>query len=97
MRFICHLCSKNVQSLSFLIQNNAFLLVSADTKACGALLSATSVAIVIIPNLGGLFNEIPTFFKKFTAEIAENAENSIILNRGLRGFSRIYLTSRQGS
>jgi len=56
-----------------MIQNNAFLLVSADTKACGSPLSATSpqlgrgklLAIVIIPNLGELFNENVTFFEKF--------------------------------
>ena len=50
--------------------------VSADTKTCGSPLSATSVAIVIIPNLVGMFNENRAFFvKKFTLEIAENAEN----------------------
>jgi hypothetical protein len=37
--------------------------VSADTKTCGSPLSATSVAIVIIPNMHGMFNENIIFFK----------------------------------
>jgi hypothetical protein len=56
-RFICHLYTKMFKNLSFMIQNNAFLVVSADTKTCGSPLSATSVAIIIIPNLAGMFNE----------------------------------------
>ena len=45
--------------------------VSADTQACGAPLSATSVAIVIIPNLAGMFNEKTTFFKKMNTDFAD--------------------------
>jgi len=46
--------------------------LAADTTTCGAPLSAISpqlgrgklLAIVIIPNLAGMFNVFPTIFKK---------------------------------
>jgi hypothetical protein len=52
------------KTLAFMMQNNAFLRVSADTKTCGSPLSATSVAIVIIPNSAGMFNANRTFLIK---------------------------------
>jgi hypothetical protein len=67
------------QKLAFMMQNNTFLYVSADTKTCpapncgislfgaglcGSPLSATSVAIVIIPNYAGMFNENRIFLIK---------------------------------
>jgi hypothetical protein len=57
------------KNLAFMIQNNAFLRVSADTKTWAACptravlryISAISMAFVIIPNWPGMFNENRTF------------------------------------
>ena len=46
--FICHLYPKMFKNSAFIDKYCFF--VSADTKTCGSPLSATSVAIVIIPN-----------------------------------------------
>ena len=52
--------------------------------SCGAPLSATSMAIVIIPNLGEMFNENVTFFeKKYNHEAHE--EHAVKIDR-MTGF-----------
>jgi hypothetical protein len=53
-------------------------------ETCGTPLSAISMAIVIIPNLAGMFNENKTFFKQIHHEAHEEHEE--IFNRGLDSY-----------